>query len=344
VAIHGAILAVAGVLALRTFTHDPNAAAEREAEADVWSGTADKVEQVRFEHKLGTIVLEPRNDKEGRYFVGTVVKDKAADDAQKKQNQPPDQQASVPPTPPADAAGKTTAQFIAVKDAEDLLQSVAPLKALRVLGKVDDAKKADFGFNTEEGRLHVTIGGKEHSLVFGGATPGGSDYYAKDPQSGEAYVVAGSILRDLTSADTRLLERNLHQWPDTEAKKAKITIGNATRDLVRNDQQKEFWSRADKPAEKDETASNWMTKIDRLRVTRYEGEKPSAPVSPTDVVCRVDYFDDRRPLGYIEIVRRPGEGDRHEYIARTEHIRWYATVLRSSAEQIDQDAKSIAGP
>jgi hypothetical protein len=36
-----------------------------------------------------------------------------------------------------------------------------------------------------------------------------------------------------------------------------------------------------------------------------------------------------------------GEKDRPEYFARTEHTRWYATVLRSTAEQIDQDVKSV---
>jgi hypothetical protein len=84
-----------------------------------------------------------------------------------------------------------------------------------------------------------------------------------------------------------------------------------------------------------------MSKLDRLRVTKYIGEKSDAPVKPEDQVVRVDYFADAKPVGFIELVRAPGEKDRPEYFARTEHTRWYATVLRSTAEQIDQDVKSV---
>ena len=53
--------------------------------------------------------------------------------------------------------------------------------------------------------------------MFGGTTPGGTDYYAKDAATGNAYVVAGSIVRDLTNADQRLVEHELHGCEDDAA-------------------------------------------------------------------------------------------------------------------------------
>ena len=92
-----------------------------------------------------------------------------------------------------------------------------------MLGKVADADKADFGFDKEGGKLTVKIADKERTLLFGGETPGGSDYYAKDAATGNAYVVSGSIVRDLTSADQRLVEHKLHGWEDSAPKRIKIT-------------------------------------------------------------------------------------------------------------------------
>jgi len=63
---------------------------------------------------------------------------------------------------------------------------------------------------------------------------------------------------------------------------------------------------------------------------------------------RIEYFDDRKPIGYLELVRRApgavGEGEKDakpEYVAKSENTRWYATVIRSAAEQLEQDMKSV---
>jgi len=332
-ALHGALLGAATLVAFRTWTYDASKA-PKHGETDLWPGTPEQVQEVRFEAKTGTLSIEPRQDSFGRYFIGNVKK--AAAPEPKKDGDPAQ---SEPPPQPAEAK---LARFIATKEGEQLVDSVAPLRALRVLGKVSGAQKTDFGLDKEEGKLYVRIAGKEHRLVFGGTTPGGSDYYVTEPATGNAYVVAGSIFRDLTSADQRLLERNLHGFEDSAVKRVKITLGTSSRELVRSTDNKEFWAKPDSPKQKDETATNWMTKVSRVHVTSYEGDKLSPAPAPADMVVRIDYFDDRKQIGYLEIVRRLGEKpDKPEYVARSEHTRWYASVIRSSAEQVDQDTKSV---
>lgn len=333
-AIHGALLGAATLVAFRTWTYDASKA-PKHGETDLWPGTPDQVQEVRFEAKTGTLSIEPRQDSFGKYFIGHVKKAAQAPEPKKDG----DQSQSEPTPPPNEPK---VAQFIATKEGEQLVDSVAPLRALRVLGKVSGGQKTDFGLDKEEGKLYVRIGGKEHRLVFGGTTPGGSDYYVTEPATGNAYVVAGSIFRDLTSADQRLLERNLHGFEDSAVKRVKISLGTSTRELVRSTDNKEFWSKPDSPKQKDETATNWMTKVSRVHVTSYEGEKISPAPAPADIVVRIDYYDDRKQIGYLELVRRPGEKpDKPEYVARSEHTRWYASVIRSSAEQVDQDTKSV---
>lgn len=336
--LHGALLALSGLVAFRMWTKGEDTS-PKHGETELWSGVPSQVQEVRFESKVGTLRLEPREDSHGRYFIGTVKKnpDPAA------QKKPDDQaKASAAPEPPPSTEPKIS-HFIATKDGEDLVALLAPLRALRVLGKTTEAQKADFGFDQEEGRLFVREGGKEHGLVFGGPTPGGTDRYARDQATGNAYVVSGNILRDLTSADQRLLDHRMHAWEDASAKRVKITIGTATRELVRSTEKKDAWTKPGAPADKDETATNWMSKVERLRVTSFESEKLEPPPAPADLVVKIDYYDEHKPIGFLELVRRPG-ADKPEYVAHTENTRWYASVIRSSAEQIDQDLKSIIAP
>ena len=56
-----------------------------------------------------------------------------------------------------------------------------------------------------------------------------------------------------------------------EERVAKVVLKSATgtREVVRHAVEKDFWARPDSPDTKDETVSNWMTKVERLKVTTY---------------------------------------------------------------------------
>jgi hypothetical protein len=273
--------------------------------------------------------------------VGSIEKLKPVPNA----SQSPDAGATKPPAE-EEAAGPPK-RFISLKKSDELAQSVVTLKASRVLGKLGPDRFAEFGFDkNDQGTLEVTVGGKKHSLVLGEKTPGGSDRYVRDPESGEAYVIGGSIANDLSAADSRLVERDFHDFGDEKVVKLVLKAKDATREIVRDATEKDFWARPDSPTTKDETVSNWMTKIDRLRVTNYL-ETLDPPAKPEDDVVRLEYQAAHgRVLGFLELIRRPATDpkEKMEYAARSERSRWYATVLRSTAEQIDQDLASILAP
>jgi hypothetical protein len=350
IGLHVFLFVVACVLGLKAWTSEdePN---KKPVAAELWSGRPTDLQKVEFKTEKKIVAIEPREDAAGRYYVGTIetlaAPKPAASGADAGAPKPPDPHGGHGHAePPAEEAG--TKRFISLSKGDELVKSLATLKASRVLGKVAPERLGEFGFDkTEFGTLEVVVSGKKHSLALGEKTPGGSDRYVRDPESGEAYVIAGSIANDLTSADNRLVEREFHDFGDEKVAKVVLKAGEATREIVRHKEEKDFWSKPDSPEAKDETVSNWMTKVERLRVTNYV-EAPEPPVKPEDTVARIEYFNERgKSLGYFEIVRRPPPADskeRPDYLARSERSRWYATVLRSTAEQIDQDLSSVMAP
>ena len=82
-----------------------------------------------------------------------------------------------------------------------------------------------------------------------------------------------------------------------------------------------------------------MSKLGRLRSTDFV-EKPQSPPRPEDAVVRVEYFDQGKSIGFMELYKQPAEKG-NEYLARTEWGRWYMKVPTSTAEQVEQDLTSV---
>jgi hypothetical protein len=208
---------------------------------------------------------------------------------------------------------------------------------------MEPGRAEEFGLKESKGKLTVTIGGQARSLVLGGATPGGGDRYVKLEPSGELYAVSGELLRSFEQAETRLLERQFHAFEPAAVTSVKVTHGNKTRELLRLEGKVQGWADPKAPTQLDETAGNWMTKLDRLRVQEYR-EQPPKQVRPQDIVLKVEYFDQSRSLGFLELIRDNSDKDDKgipAYLARSENTRWYVEVLRSSAKQVDEDLSSL---
>src|SRR6185369_6017355 len=142
-------------------------------------------------------------------------------------------------------------------------------------------------------------------------------------------------------ADSRLPERDLQAFKPEEATRVKVSKAGKSRDLSRVPDKNEGWADGATPTKLDETAGNWMTKLGRLHVQDWV-EKPSAPPGPESLIVRVDYFAGSKALGSLELYRLGAAGDKSsEYLAKTEYGRWFAKVITSAAEQVDQDSASL---
>jgi len=321
--VHLGILAVAAITAVGIWTRDKQKPAVSAGDVNVWSGRSAEVERVVFEGKNKKVELEARKDERGRYFVGTIdrtIEHKAMGDA------------GAPPPPE-----QKQTRIVSVGAGEKLADALGPLKALRALGRVEGDRAGEFGLTSPEATLKVKISGAERTLALGDATPGGGDRYVRDASTGEVFVVKGEPLRTIESAESLMLERELHEWKDSDLRAAKIVAGDATREIVRGGtESKRFWADASNPEVNDETLGNWMNKLDRLRPVEFVFDPPK----DLSVVVRVEYRASQ-PLGFVEVVKTTAaEGQKSEYLLKSERTRLYAKVATPLAEQLEQDIGS----
>jgi len=332
--LHGGLLVVAAGLAYSVWNKDAPAPEKQQAMVDVWAGSQASFTKLSFEGKTRKVRLEGQKDALGYYYVTTVDKEEAP---------PPDPHAGVPNAPlkPTDGkeVKKETTRFVSVKAGETLVKALAPLQAVRAVGKVEANRNEEFGLDKPEGTLKVTIDGKEHVLIIGGTTPGGSERYARYQNSGEVFAISGDIAQSLMFGDSRLPERELHGFKNDEVSKVRLQKAGKTRELVRVKDKNEGWGDPSAPTKQDETAGNWMSKLGRLRGSDFV-EKPSKPLRPEDAIVRVEYFDGGKSIGFVELYKLPGEKG-NDYLARTEWDRWYVKVPATTAEQIEQDLGSV---
>ena len=303
------------------------------ATVEVWGGTPDAVERIRFEATDRTVTMDAKKDALGRYYVTTV------DRVEAKPPRPPGHDADAGAPPPEASPKRTTTTFIGVKAADEFVQKLAPLFALRRIGPLEGGRAEEFGFDKPDGTLKVKIRGAEQSLLIGGTTPGGQERYAKLGATGVVYAVPGDIAQAMLGAETRLLERELHGFAEGDVTKLKISKGPRTRELVGMIDKKGSWADAASPTKLDETAGNWLTKVSRLRVTEYV-EKPAAPLTPETLVVRIESFAGNKSLGFLELYKLPGEKSA-EYVMQSEYTRWPVKVLPSAGEQVEQDLPSV---
>jgi hypothetical protein len=329
--IHGVLLVVAAILAFSVWTGDEEGArADDGLLVEVWPGKADDLQRIEWNGKA-KLHLVAQRDAAGAFYVVTVVKQQVT----LEPDQGEEKASKAPPKPE-----EKTIRFLSVAAARPLVEAVAPLKAIRALGNYDESRKSEFGFEEPEGTLRVVFSNHEHSLIVGGSTPGGGDRYARDADSGTLYAVSGDIVRNLTHAEQRLFERDLHEFEFKDIDTLTVDHAGNTRTLTRRAEDEAAWADAETPTTEDETASNWIDKLNRLRPSEYTDQPPQG-LGPQSVVVKVEYQQGRRRRGFLELSKVAGDKGA-DYYVRTEQTRkWYAKVLRSTAEQIEQDVTSV---
>jgi len=343
-ALHGAVLLVSAALAYSVWNKDEPASEKQETSVEVWNGSQAGFSKLSFEGKTRKVRLESQKDALGYYYVGVVDKEDAP---------PSDPHAGTGAAPlkpdAAKEAKKETVRFISVKAGETLVKSLAPLRALRAVGKVEPARFEEFGLDKPDGTLKVTLDGKEHTLIIGGTTPGGSERYAKYQNSGEVFAIPGDIAQSLMFGDSRLPERELHGFKNEDVVKVRLQKGSKTRELLRVKEKNEGWGDPTTPGKQDETASNWMSKLNRLHGGEFV-EKPANPLRPEDAIVKVEFFDGSRSIGFVELYKQPAtpapgaapeSAKGNDYLVRTEWERWPVKVPSSIAEQIENDLGSV---
>ena len=320
IGVHFALLGAAVAASVFVWTRDKTPAVNA-GDVTIWSARAADVERVSYEAKGRKISLEARKDAQGRWYFGSA--ESAA---------------------PAGGAPPTKTSFVSVAQGEKLAEALAPLKGLREIGRVDDGRTTEFGLRQPEGSLVVLLAGKERRLDLGGQAPGGGSRYVRDTGSGTVYAVKGDVLHDLEAGEFSLYEHELHGWKDADLKSVRVTAQGKTKDVLRSGPDaKRIWADPASPDKPDETAANWLAKVDRLKPNEYVTPQPSAP----PVIARLDYLVRGAEGAYLEIAKIPApplpapladsaaaSAPKPEYLVRTERTRLWAKVHAQLGEQV----------
>jgi hypothetical protein len=332
---HVALLGTAALASVYVWTRDKKTAAAAVADVAVWGGRADDVQRITYESKGKKVSLEGKKDETGRWFLGAAESTPPA---------APDGGAA-PPSPKA-----TT--FVSVDKAQKVAEALAPFRALREIGKVTGDRASEFGLKDPEGTLAVTVSGKEHRLTIGGSTPGGADRYVLEEGSGDVYAVKGEFTRDLQSGEGSLSERETHGFKDPDLDAVRVQAQGKTREVLRRGpESKRIWADPSDPEKADETASNWIVKVDRLRPSEYVPQSggPDAAGDPK-LVVRIDYVVKGAHGVFLEVGKLPSQAPpasgaaptpKSDYFIRTERTRLWAKVPTPAAEQVEQDLGSV---
>jgi hypothetical protein len=326
---HVVLLVAAAGASLFVWARDKKPAVSA-GDVTIWSGRAADVSHVAYDSKARRVSLDARNDGQGRWFLGT---------------------SETPASQAGDAgpgAAPKVVPFVSVAQASKLAEALAPLKGVREVGKIGDDRAAEFGMKDPDGTLSVTIAAKERKLTLGGRTPGGGDRYVRDDASGVVYVVKGDVTRDLESGEGSLSERDPHGFKDADIESIRLVAHGKSREILRRGpESKRIWADPSDPEKADETVSNWVAKVDRLRPTEYLGAEPNA----SEPIVRVEYKAKGVQGAFIEIAKIPSTAPapaapnstapKFDFIVRSERTRQWAKVYAPVAEQVEQDLGSI---
>jgi len=324
---HGTLLIVALIVAWSTWTRDESVSME-EFQTTVWTADAEAVDSVTYAGGGRYLVVTRRNEDGDRYLWGWQV-ETALD-------------STGTPIP----TRRDTSYFPVNAEAEDLLELVAPLQALRDLGTLESLspeRRSEYGLDTPEDTLVVHLSrGREERMFLGGVVFGGSGRYAVAPATGRAYAISGLLSEILESGLGRLRSHDLHAFQLDEVARVVLTTPRSEQIRVRTGGfgATSTWAAPETPARVDATFGNFMSRVVGLRPLAFVN---ALPADSLELLATLEYQDDDDDLlGAMEFFRgRDGEGGDRSYYLRTEFTRILAQPSVAQAERIAEDLDQL---
>lgn len=250
------------------------------------------------------------------------------------------------PAEPEPEIQEKIVRFAANENLDEILEKVAPLKAVRRLGKLTKEQREEFELDDPEGSLEIELTDGTRRFEVGARSFGaGSHYYVLDAESGEAFLFNSKLIRDLDLAQSRLMQRELHRFEPGDSATAVVSSGTKRLELTqrnRHSQQERAWVEAEQPESTSKTVTNWMRQLERLRALAYPGPEDEFSGDGGTSVVRVEYKDEQgSDLGFVELVKATTAPP--EFFGRSEATGSWVRLSRTVGEQLESDLDSILG-
>lgn len=233
--------------------------------------------------------------------------------------------------------------FVGNKATEELMKTLAKLPAIRALGRIGKEKLDEFGLSDAKKTLKITEGKNTRVFKVGKRTHGNMDYYLQDVSDERVYVVRPRALQDLSYAEYRLMERNLHTFDSTEFDRVQISTKEkkvALQQHNRHKPSKATYSRLGGSGKAESHFKSWMQKLSRLRALEYP--TPASPLRGLVPVAKVQFYFGQKSLGVTELlVHQQGISGPADYYARSETTRVPVKVSKSIVKELERDLPAL---
>ncbi len=256
----------------------------------------------------------------------------------------------------------STKSFRGNEQADKLFEQFAPMRVVRALGSITEAKAKELGLDASKKKLTVVAKGQTYVFALGQNSYGAGDVYARDGQ-GQAFLLAHRLVSDFEFAESRLMERRMHRFERSEFDRIEVEVvtaaGAKKRTLVQKNRQDNanfYFADGSTPDKRDDTLKNWVDKILRMAINDYvpQGEEPKTPNATPGAplsgeVLKLRFFDGGKELGFANFSRYPAPApamvtaappqQQQDYFARTETTIGLVRLLAVTAESALQDAE-----
>lgn len=344
-AVQGGLAALGLLAAQLTWTREPERAP---GEAIVIDAAKADVSRLRWDDEESTLSLERRTEG-GDPVVWLHLEEKskapsasAAAKTSTSTSEAPEPDAK-PTTPPRDLRGNP--------EALKLADRFAPLVSPRAFGVLEPSKLKELGLDAPKRHLELVVRGDVRKYDVGIALNAqNGESFLRDTRDGHVYLMPRGLLAELGNGK-RLIDSRLHVFETKEFDHVLVTASGKHKDFVhvgRDNFTTDGYTSAKAPDKHDATAKNWLDSVWRTFPTEVLGKDERPTGGALEPLVRVDYSEQGKPVGWIEIARLegmkapPGQISETLY-ARTEHTVGWAH-LHAQDQLVTDGEHLVAAP
>lgn len=248
----------------------------------------------------------------------------------------------------AEASEKiTTEKFLGNEKIDDVLKMFNPLRALRVIGKVDGDKLAEFGLKDSKDQLTVKSGAQTLTLLLGRKGYGSQSRFAleldSDGKPGRVILIESQALENLEKASIRLYERRLVAFEMEEVQKVEIKALGQTKSLsaIQRDKDGQPQFSDDEGGAINASYGSWLDKVSKLRLVSYVDDKIEAELAGVNAFMSISFRKGDKVLDTVEFKKTSGSGDKPEFYATSAALKLHVRLPSAKLEPIEKDLPQI---
>jgi Domain of unknown function (DUF4340) len=338
-AIQGGLAALGLLAAHFTWQREPEHAP---GSAVVIDASKSDVTLVHYEDDAGSVDLSRgHGGNEPPLWVHLVTRPKSD---VKPDPKDPHKTVKNEPAPPRDLPGS--------EGALKIYDDFAPLVSPRAFGPLDASKLKELGLDAPKRKLDVTVKGDVRHYEIG--QPGNAsagESFLRDKRDGRVYLMPRTMLQELQNG-SHMVDRRLHTFEPVEFDRIVVTASGKQKEylhVARESHAASGFASPKTPDKRDQMAKNWHDAVWRIFPSDLLGRGEQPPAGKPVVAVKVEYFDHKTSLGWIEIARPEASGGMSDdgapsadTFVRSEHTAGWAKI--GGGQLIADAQKLIAAP